>query len=331
MRLPCVAISMGDPAGIGPEIAIKAALDPRVRAACRPLLVGDPTALAAHAKGAGLSPRIIETEKAANAVWEGDALPLLVRRHLQGALTFGEQSAANGRAIIDCAGAAIDAALAGHVDAVVAAPQNEKSVNMAGIAFDGYPTFVARRTGVPEEDAFLMLWFDDTRIVHTTLHVGLRRALELITRERVGHAIAAADTALRKLGFANPKIAVSGLNPHAGEDGLFGSEEQQIIAPAIDDARKAGIQVEGPYGADTMFGKKGYDAFLVMFHDQGHICAKVQAFDRTSGFTIGTPVLFSSVAHGSAHDIAGKGQANPRAIIDTVLRLARVRPTVAAA
>jgi 4-hydroxythreonine-4-phosphate dehydrogenase len=209
---------------------------------------------------------------------------------------------------------------------VVAAPQNEKSINLAGIEFDGYPSFVAKRAGMDPSDAFLMLWFDDTRIVHTTLHVSLRRALDLITRQRVARAIAAADTALRRLGFSAPRIAVSGLNPHAGEDGLFGTEERDIIAPAIDDARKNGASVEGPFAADTMYGRRGYDAFLVMFHDQGHVAAKVQAFDRTAGLTIGTPVLFSSVAHGSAHDIAGKGQANPRAMIEAVLRLARVRP-----
>jgi 4-hydroxythreonine-4-phosphate dehydrogenase len=172
-----------------------------------------------------------------------------------------------------------------------------------------------------------MIWFDNTRIVHTTLHVSMRRAIELITRERVLRSIAAADTALKRLGFASRKIAVSGLNPHAGEDGLFGSEEQEIIAPAIADAQARGIAAQGPFGADTMLRRSDVDAFVVMVHDQGHVAAKIQAFDRTAGLTIGTPVLFSSVAHGSALDIAGKNRANPQPMVEAILRLARVEPS----
>jgi 4-hydroxy-L-threonine phosphate dehydrogenase PdxA len=130
------------------------------------------------------------------------------------------------------------------------------------------------------------------------------------------------DTSLRKLSVARPKIFVSGLNPHAGEDGLFGSEESEIIAPAIAQAAGEGIDVTGPFGADTMFRKKGCDAYIVMLHDQGHIAAKLQAFNRTAGLSIGSPILFSSVAHGSAHDIAGKGIADPGAMIEAITRLA---------
>jgi 4-hydroxy-L-threonine phosphate dehydrogenase PdxA len=172
---------------------------------------------------------------------------------------------------------------------------------------------------------FLMICFDDKRIVHATLHVSVREALALITRERVEHVIRVTDASLKKLGVAKPTICVSGLNPHAGEDGLFGRDEIEIIEPAIAAAAKSGIAVTGPFGADTMF-RKSCDAFIVMLHDQGHIAAKLLAFNRTAGLSIGSPILFSSVAHGSAHDIAGKGVADPGAMIEAITRLARVNP-----
>jgi 4-hydroxy-L-threonine phosphate dehydrogenase PdxA len=209
------------------------------------------------------------------------------------------------------------------VDAVVAAPHNETSIALADIEFDGYPSFVARETGLRPEDVYLMLCFGDTKIVHCTLHVSVRKALALITRERVAGAIRATDRALKRLGVPAPKIHVSGLNPHAGEDGLFGNEEREIIKPALDQAAAEGIAVAGPFGADTMFRHKGVDAFLVMLHDQGHIAAKLLAPNATAALTIGSPILFSSVAHGSAHDIAGKGLANPAAMIEAISRLAR--------
>jgi 4-hydroxy-L-threonine phosphate dehydrogenase PdxA len=151
----------------------------------------------------------------------------------------------------------------------------------------------------------------------------VRRALDLITPEHVGRVIRVTDASLKKLGVPQPRIFVSGLNPHAGEEGLFGSEEGEIIAPAIRAAAAEGIDVSGPFGADTMFRKKGCDAYIVMLHDQGHIAAKLQAFNRTAGLSIGSPILFSSVAHGSAHDIAGKGVADPGAMIEAITRLAR--------
>ena len=320
MSLPRIAITLGDPAGIGPEIALKAALDARVTAICRPLLIGDRAVLEMHAALCGLAPRLAVVEAAADIAWPGDALPLLQVAAEPPAL--GEVRAAHGRAAVDWARAAIQAALSGQVDAVVGAPHTERAIAAAGIAFDGYPSFVARETGMAPDDAFLMLCFDATRIVHATLHVSMRRALELVTRERVAAAIAAADTALRRLGITAPRLAVSGLNPHAGEDGLFGDEERHNIAPAIAASRQAGIAADGPFGADTLFQRDGYDAFIVMLHDQGHIAAKLKAPNRAAGVTIGTPVLFSSVAHGSALDLAGKSRASAEAMVEAVRRLA---------
>jgi len=327
VSLPRIAIATGDPAGIGPEIALKAAIDPQVRRICRPLLVGDRGALEAHAAACGLAPHIQSVPRAAGSSWEDGAVNLLERRHLApGELHLGAIAAPHGEAALDSAKAAIDAALAGEVDAVVAAPHTESAIKLAGIRFDGYPGFVARCTGLSPEDAFLMICFDsrgsEVRITHATLHASLRQAIDLVTRSRVLNAIRATDSALRRLGVASPRIAVSGLNPHAGESGLFGEEELDIIGPAISDAQKAGVAAEGPFGADTMFLRKGYDAFVVMIHDQGHIMAKTQAFAGSAALTIGTPVLFSSVAHGSALDIAGKNRADPGAMIAAIRRVA---------
>jgi 4-hydroxythreonine-4-phosphate dehydrogenase len=325
MHLPKIAIATGDPAGIGPEIALKAAFDARVRAACRPLLVGVPGVVEMHAQAAQLKARLHVVSKASDADWSDGAVNLLdVSDGANVPVKFGTVDAAYGRASLSCARRAIKAALAGEVDAVVAAPQTERSIALAGIAFDGYPSFVARETGTPVNDVYLMICFDDQRIVHATLHVSVREAVEVITRERVERVIRVTDSALKRLGIAKPRIFVSGLNPHAGEDGLFGTEEIEIIQPAIQTVAADGIDVIGPFGADTMFRKKGCDAFIVMLHDQGHIAAKLLAFNRTAGLSIGSPILFSSVAHGSAHDIAGQGVADPGAMIEAVTRLARV-------
>jgi len=307
-----IAIVTGDPAGIGPEVSLKAALDPKVRDACEPIIVSDARVLERHARPCGIK---LDTH----------AINLLDCPQPDAAvLDFGTNNAASGRASLAFASRAIKAALAGEVDAVVAAPQNETSIALAGIAFDGYPSFVARETGTDADDVYLMLCFGDMKIVHATLHQSVRQAIELITRDKVARAIAAADRALRRLGTPAPRIAVGGLNPHAGEGGLFGREEIDIIKPAIDAAAARGIAVSGPFGADTMFHMRGVDAFVVMLHDQGHITAKLLAPNATAALTIGTPILFSSVAHGSAHDIAGKGVASPAAMIEAVLRLSKV-------
>jgi 4-hydroxy-L-threonine phosphate dehydrogenase PdxA len=321
-----IAIAIGDPAGIGPEISLKTARDPSVRAACDPILVGDATVLERHMKACAISPALRVIALVAEAVFSGAELNVLACPQPEAAaLDFGSRSAVSGRACLAFARTAIKAALAGEVDAVVAAPQNETSIALAGEKFDGYPGFVARATGTDEGQVFLMLCFGETKIVHTTLHQSVREALAMITRERVGRAISAADRALRQIGTAAPKLAVSGLNPHAGEGGLFGREEIEIIKPAIEAAAAQGIAATGPFGADMMFHMRGIDAFIVMLHDQGHIAAKLLAPQASAALTIGTPILFSSVAHGSANDIAGKGIANPAAMIEAVLRLGRAR------
>jgi 4-hydroxythreonine-4-phosphate dehydrogenase len=319
-----IAIATGDPAGIGPEISLKAALDRKVRDACNPIVVSESRMIERHARACGIALDLNVIAKVADADWSGHRLNVLDCQQPEATLLdFGKSSAVSGHASIAFAGRAIKAALAGEVDAVVAAPQNETSIALAGIAFDGHPSFVAHETSTDPDEVYLMLCFGDTKIIHATLHASVRQALEMITREKVARVIAAADRALKRLGVPAPKIAVSGLNPHAGEGGLFGREEIEIIRPAIDAVVARGIDAIGPFGADTMFHIRGVDAFVVMLHDQGHIAAKLLAQNAAAALTIGTPILFASVAHGSAHDIAGKGVADPSALIEAVLRLSR--------
>jgi len=329
-RRPRIAIATGDAGGIGAEISLKSALSPLVQNACCPLLVSDPILLEKHAKANGLPTRFRVIERTDGYAWQADEIAVL-DPHFVGArdIQLGEVSASSGGASLAFARAAIKAALAGTVDAVVAAPQNQRAIALAGIAFDGYPSFVARETGLSPDDVFLMLCFGSTKIAHCTLHVSVSEAISLITPERVGRVIAATDRALRRLGAPAPAICVGGLNPHAGEDGLFGLEDLKLIRPAIEQAIADGMSVSGPYGADTMFHKQGIDAFIVMLHDHGHIAAKLQAPHATAGLAIGSPILFSSVAHGTGHDIVGKGIASPAAMIEAILRLANAKPDAA--
>ena len=275
-----IAIATGDPAGIGPEISLKASRDPRVRRICEPVLVNS-----------GVSAKEIR---------------------------MGKVAAIHGRAALEAAEIAIRGALAGEYHAVVAAPHTQASIDAAGIAFDGYPSFVAKTCGFAPEAGILMLCFRwqkrEIRIAHVTLHSPVAKAIDL-TIDKVGRVIRATSDALRKMGIEKPRLAVSGLNPHAS-----GDEEERIIRPAIEGARRQAV-VDGPIGADTLLQREGYDAYVVMLHDQGHVAAKLLAPNGAAAMTIGTPVLFSSVAHGSALDIAGKGRADPAAMVEAITRL----------
>jgi 4-hydroxy-L-threonine phosphate dehydrogenase PdxA len=238
---------------------------------------------------------------------------------------LGTVAPSHGRAALAAAEKAIRAALEGRFAAVVGAPHTEAAIHAAGIGFDGYPSFVARVCGLAPEDGVLMLCFShgerEVRIAHVTLHTSVRSALEMITVAKVARTVRAVRDALVKLGIAQPRIAVSGLNPHAGESGAFGREEIEVIDPALEQARREGIAADGPVGADTLVQRAGYDAYVVMLHDQGHVAAKALAPRRIAAVTVGTPVLFSSVGHGSALDIAGQGRADAGAMREAIARL----------
>ena len=273
-----------------------------MRALCEPVLIGSGAALEWHARASRLSLKKIRFVETAPREF-----------HL------GEVHADNGRAALDAARTAIEGALAGEYAAVVAAPHSEAAIHAAGIAFDGYPSFVARTAGLPAEHGILMLCFRDVRIAHVTLHAAVRRAVEMISTDRVLRTIRAVHEFLD-----NPRIAVSGLNPHA-----VGDEEERFIKPAIAAAQGQGIRVDGPIGADTLLQRQGYDAHVVMLHDQGHVAAKALAPHGAAALTIGTPVLFASVAHGAAFEIAGRNRASAAAMVEAITRLVSRRRRVA--
>jgi 4-hydroxythreonine-4-phosphate dehydrogenase len=321
MSKPRIALALGDPSGIGPEIALKALLDDTVWTLCEPVLVGEAAVLRRHAEACGIA---LTVESDGFVAVGGRRVALEPVAAGGATVPLAQVSPEAGRATVAYARRAIELALAGTVDAVVACPHNETAVNQGGLKFDGYPGFLADVAGVARDSVFLMLVSERFRIVNVTLHVSLRQALDLLTVERIVTAAQAADRALRRLGVARPRIGVCGINPHAGEHGLFGQEDEDIVRPAVARAQAAGLDIAGPFGADALLAGGGYDVYLAMYHDQAHIPIKLLGIGASSVMPIGTQVLFSSVPHGSAFDIVGRNQANAGAIVTTLKRLAAV-------
>ncbi len=326
MSLKRIAVTLGDPSGIGPEIALKASKDPRISKHLSLVLFGDKRALDEHAKLCGLT-HDYRVRHSASEIQDGEqGLVLVDVPRLDESFRIGEVSALSGAATIAALDAAVDAAMEGFVDAVVGSPIHEVAIKNAGIAFDGHPSYLARRTSTPVDQVALMLCWGRTRVAHMTLHMSVRDALDAITQDRVENVIKTTAQALRRLGVSEPRIGVSGVNPHAGESGLFGREEIEIITPALNKLRAAGFDLLGPIGADTLLPRKDCDAFVVMMHDQGHVAARVAAPNMVAAMTIGTPILFSSVGHGTAMDIAGKGVADPEALVQALLHVSNSFP-----
>ena len=288
MSLPRVAITEGDPAGIGPEIARRAAVDPRVLEVCEPVLYGAPP---------------------------GD-----VARFAPGVL-----SAEAGRAAYEAVVSAAGDAQRGVVDAVATAPVNKEALRLAGLPWHGHTDLLAHLTGAPH--AAMMFYSDELRVVLATVHVALADVPRLLTRDLMERTIGLAARELPRFGVAAPRLAVAGLNPHAGEHGLFGGEEQTVIAPAIACCRARGVDVSGPFPADTLFlrARRGeFDAVVACYHDQGLIPVKLVAFGRAVNVTLGLPIVRTSVDHGTAFDIAGRGVADSESMIAAVLLAARL-------
>jgi 4-hydroxy-L-threonine phosphate dehydrogenase PdxA len=235
---------------------------------------------------------------------------------------MGKVSPEAGRACVTYATEAMRAGLGGSCDAVVAAPHTEAAVNAAGIKFSGYPELLAEVTGTPASDVFLMLVSPQYRVVNVTLHEPLRTAIARLDADLIERAIGAGLDAMARFGVARPKIGVCGLNPHAGEGGLFGEEDRAIISPAVARWQAKGADVSGPHPADALFAKRAHDVYVAMYHDQGHIPVKTASPHLGIAVSVGTPVLFASVAHGSAHDIAGQGRADEGALASALLTLA---------
>jgi 4-hydroxy-L-threonine phosphate dehydrogenase PdxA len=311
-----IALTIGDPNGIGPEIAVKAAAKLAREGGPAVVLVGDEFVVRFYADLCAKDLTIRSFDGVARVpnglrLLAVDALP-------REAFRPGTPLAAGGRATVDYVAAAMRFVNDGHAAAIVACPHSETSVNAAGIPFSGYPSLLARLMNVPEDEVFLMLVGGGLRIVHVTLHERLHTALGRITSELIERATRTADAALRKLNIEQPRIGLFGINPHAGEGGLFGDDDDRITVPAAKRLQALGLNVEGPIGADLMLGRCDFDAFVAMYHDQGHIPVKLLAGRNSAALSIGSGLLFSSVGHGSAFDIAGRGIAKPEAVLRSI-------------
>jgi 4-hydroxythreonine-4-phosphate dehydrogenase len=283
---PRVAITAGDPAGIGPEIAQKAADDPRVRELCEPVVYGPPAA---------------------------------------SRFTPGELSAEAGKAAFDTLCAAVKDAQSGAVAAVATAPVNKLAFARAGLPWKGHTDLLAHLTG--SSRVAMMFWSEPLKVVLATIHIPLASVPAALTRELLDEIIDLSWRELPRFGLAQPRLAVAGINPHAGEDGLLGHEETNVLRPAIESAQKRGLRIEGPFPGDTVFGRavRGeFDAVIACYHDQGLIPVKLLAFGRAVNVTLGLPIIRTSVDHGTAFDIAGKNMADPSSMIEATLLAARL-------
>jgi len=289
MRLPRVAITSGDPAGIGPEIAARAAVDDRVLAVCEPIVYSS----------------------------SGD-VPVVP----------GVLSAVAGRAAYDAIVRAVEDATRGGVHAIATAPINKEALRLAGLPWNGHTDMLAHLTGA--KHVAMMFESEALRVVLATVHVALADVPRALTRTALEETITLTARELPRFGVAAPRIAVAGLNPHAGEHGLFGREEQDVIVPAINACRAAGIDVAGPFPGDTVFvraHRREFDVVVACYHDQGLIPVKLLAFGQAVNVTLGLPIVRTSVDHGTAFDIAGRGIADPQSMIAAVLLAARLART----
>jgi 4-hydroxythreonine-4-phosphate dehydrogenase len=313
-RLSTIALTMGDPAGIGPEIVLKALADPEVAPLANWIVVGDPRVfeMAERMTGLHLAP--------AQLIAVGDLGDI-------GDFSFGRLDARCGQAAVEYVRIATGMCLRGEADAMVTPPLNKEAVTLSGRRFSGHTEYIAELCGAAESR--MLLASERLSTVHVSTHVPLRQACDLNT-DRIVRTIELGDEAMKLLGFDAPRIAVCGLNPHAGEHGLFGEEDQRFIVPAIQAARAKGIQCSGPHAGDAIFlqaSRGGYDLVVAMYHDQGHIPMKLLDFEGTVNISLGIPIIRTSVDHGTAFDIAGKNQADPRSMKQAMRMAARMAAT----
>jgi len=320
---PLVAVTMGDPAGIGPEIIAKTFADPGFHARNRALVVGDAGMLERAAHLLGVPLRINEIPEPEDAVFEPGTADVLQVGELPLDLPFGELDARAGDAAFRYLERATRLASAGRVAAIATAPLNKEAMHLAGHGYPGHTEILADLTGT--QDYAMMLVTDELKVIHVSTHVSLREAIDRAQPERELAVIRLAHESLQKLGVERPRVAVAGLNPHAGENGLFGKEDLEKIRPAVKAALEEGMDASGPWAPDTvmMRTRQGhFDVVVVQYHDQGHIPVKLMGFDTGVNVTVGLPFFRTSVDHGTAFDIAGTGKAD-HASLEAALDLAR--------
>jgi 4-hydroxythreonine-4-phosphate dehydrogenase len=325
--LPVVGLMLGDTTGIGPEQCAKILADKRLRDAARLVVVGDARVLGQGMRNAGVTFDVAAYDAPRDVAWNSDAVPLIDLANADPAtLTRGRVSPESGRIAGETLAAMIEFARAGELDAIAFAPLNKAALHAGGFRYnDEHQMFAAmtRHQGhFSEMNVLDGLWMS-----RATSHVSLRTALDQLTPERIADALTLADATMRNAGIATPRIAVAALNPHAGEGGLFGREEIEIIAPAIAAAAARGIACKGPYPADTVFLKAfggEFDGVLAMYHDQGQIATKLKGFNRGVTVTAGLSTIFTTPAHGTAFDIVGRGIANTGALEQAIRLAARL-------
>ncbi len=328
---PLIGISAGDPAGIGPEVTAKALSQPEIYQLCRPLVVAENELMRAAIEFSGLALKVHPVSTPQEGLYEAGTLDVLDLRNIDGrSIAYRQVSAECGQASFEFVEKTIKLAMAGEIDATVTGPINKEAIRLAGCPHAGHTEIYATLTQT--RDYAMMLMHEHFRVIHVSTHVALRKACERVKTDRVLRVVRLAQTTLQQLGIDTPRIAVAGLNPHAGENGLFGREEIEEIQPAIEQAQEEGMNVDGPLPADTVFSKMQggqYDIVVVMYHDQGHIPTKLLGFQydektdtwgAVSGInmTCGLPIIRVSVDHGTAFDKAGAGQANPDSMIQAI-------------
>jgi 4-hydroxythreonine-4-phosphate dehydrogenase len=325
---PVIAITMGDPASIGPEIAVKALLEKKIYQICKPVLVGDAKVFRQIISLLKFAAKVNAIETVSQAQFQPSVIDVLDLTNVDlDKLVFGEISAMAGHASFEAVKKVIELALAREVDATVTGPINKKSIDEAGHHFSGHTEIYAHFTGTSK---YAMLLVEDKmKVIHVSTHVSLRQALDLVKKDRILEVTELLHNGMISLGETNLKIGIAGLNPHAGDNGLFGSEEKEEIFPAVIEAKNRGYDVEGPVPPDTMFAKAitgYYGGVVAMYHDQGHIPFKLAGFKwnaekkqmdsvRGVNITLGLPIIRTSVDHGTAFEIAGKGIASHDAMM----------------
>ncbi|QGQ99473.1 4-hydroxythreonine-4-phosphate dehydrogenase PdxA [Paenibacillus psychroresistens] len=327
---PTIGITMGDAAGIGPEIIVKALARPDIRQICRPIVIGDaaPLERAIALLGSELRIKRIETPDEDTVIEETGSIPLIDLGLLHEAPAYGFLSAEAGNAAYHYIERAVKLGLEGSIAAICTAPLNKEALHLGGHRFPGHTEILAELMGV--KDYAMMLSAPNLRVIHVTTHVGIIDAIAMINPERVLRVIQLAHDILQESGMQNPRIAVCGINPHAGEGGLFGrGEEAEKIIPAVQQAVEAGILAYGPLPADTLFFRAvrgDFDMVVAMYHDQGHGPVKVLGLDAGVNITVGLPVVRTSVDHGTAFDIAGKGIADESSLVEALRQAVMLAP-----
>ncbi|MDY4041069.1 MAG: 4-hydroxythreonine-4-phosphate dehydrogenase PdxA [Collinsella sp.] len=329
---PIIAIPLGDPAGIGPEITVKSVASAEVAAAANCLVVGDAGIVrqAIQITGAPLAVNVVGSP--AEARWEDGVLNLIDLANIDlAAFKMGEVSAMCGQAAFDYIEKSIALANAREVDAVATTPINKEALKAAGVPYIGHTEIFGALTDTP--DPLTMFEVRGLRVFFLSRHVSLRQACDMVTEERVIDYVRRCTEALRRLGVTGGTMAIAGLNPHSGEHGLFGDEELRAIYPAVEKLQAEGYDVAGPIGADSVFHlalQGRYTSVLSLYHDQGHIATKTLDFERTIAITNGMPILRTSVDHGTAMDIAGKNIASEVSMVEAILLAAKYAPNFAA-